>query len=37
MSLDELRSEMEAFGFQTEQVLEFLPRQHLVIFSGRQP
>jgi putative heme-binding domain-containing protein len=35
MTLRELRSEIEARGFQTEQVLQFLPVQHLVIFTAR--
>ena len=34
MTLRELRSEIEARGFQTEQVLQFLPIQHLVIFKA---
>jgi putative heme-binding domain-containing protein len=35
MSLRELRSEWESMGFETEQVLRLLPRQHLVIFRSR--
>lgn len=35
MSLRELRSEMESMGFETEQVLRLLPRQHLLIFRSR--
>lgn len=37
MSLRELRSEMESMGFETEQVLRLLPRQHLLIFRSRPP
>jgi putative heme-binding domain-containing protein len=32
MTLRDLRTEMESMGFQTEQILEFLPMQHLVVF-----
>jgi len=35
MSLREVRSEMESMGFETEQVLRLLPRQHLLIFRSR--
>ena len=37
MSLQEVRSEMESMGFETEQVLQSLPRQHFLIFSRRAP
>jgi precorrin-6B methylase 2 len=35
MSFDEIRSEIEAMGFEIEQILDFLPMQHGVIFSVR--
>jgi len=33
MSLAELRSEIEAAGFQLDRVLDFLPKQHGLVFS----
>jgi precorrin-6B methylase 2 len=35
MSFDEIRSEIEPLGFELEQILDFLPMQHAVIFSVR--
>jgi ubiquinone/menaquinone biosynthesis C-methylase UbiE len=35
MSLAEIRSEIEAAGFQLERVLDFLPMQHGLIFTRR--
>jgi putative heme-binding domain-containing protein len=35
MSLPEIRSEMEAAGFQLERVLDFLPMQHGLIFTNK--
>ncbi len=37
MGLREVRFEMESMGFETEQVLPFLPLQHLVIFRSPPP
>jgi hypothetical protein len=33
MSLPQLRSEIEAMGFELERVLDFLPMQHALIFT----
>ena len=35
MSFDEIRGEIEPLGFELEQILDFLPMQHGVIFSVR--
>jgi precorrin-6B methylase 2 len=35
MSFDEIRSEIEPLGFELEQILEFLPMQHGLIFTVR--
>jgi putative heme-binding domain-containing protein len=35
MSLPEIRSEMEAAGFQLQRVLDFLPMQHGLIFTSQ--
>jgi precorrin-6B methylase 2 len=35
MSFDEIRSEIEPLGFEVEQILDFLPMQHAVIFTVR--
>ena len=35
MSFDEIRSEIEPLGFELEQILDFLPMQHAVIFTVR--
>jgi predicted methyltransferase len=34
MSLPEVRSELEAVGFKFQRSLEFLPWQHIIIFSA---
>jgi ubiquinone/menaquinone biosynthesis C-methylase UbiE len=36
MTLHDMRSEIEFAGFNTEQVIDTLPIQHLVIFRKRQ-
>jgi ubiquinone/menaquinone biosynthesis C-methylase UbiE len=33
MTLQEIRQEIESMGFETQQVLDILPRQHFVIFT----
>jgi SAM-dependent methyltransferase len=35
MSFDEIRTEIEPLGFELEQILDFLPMQHALIFSVR--
>jgi len=35
MSVDEVRSEIEPLGFQLEKGLEFLPTQHILIFTKK--
>jgi SAM-dependent methyltransferase len=35
MSFDEMRSEIEPLGFELEQILDFLPMQHGLIFTVR--
>jgi SAM-dependent methyltransferase len=35
MSFDEIRGEIEPLGFELEQILDFLPMQHAVIFTVR--
>jgi ubiquinone/menaquinone biosynthesis C-methylase UbiE len=35
MTLPEIRSEIEAAGFQLERILDFLPMQHGLIFTRR--
>ena len=37
MTLRDLRSEIESFGFETERVLDVLPIQHFLIFRKRAP
>jgi precorrin-6B methylase 2 len=37
MTLQDVRSEIESMGFETEQILEILPIQHLLIFRKRSP
>lgn len=37
MSVDEVRSEIEPQGFQLEKGLEFLPTQHILIFTKMTP
>jgi precorrin-6B methylase 2 len=35
MSFDEIRTEIEPLGFEVEQILDFLPMQHALIFTVR--
>ena len=35
MSFEEIRSEIEAMGFQLDRILDFLPMQHGLIFSKK--
>ena len=35
MSFDEIRTEIEPLGFELEQILDFLPMQHALIFTVR--
>lgn len=37
MSVDDVRSEIEPLGFQLQQVMEFLPTQHIIIFTRKGP
>jgi ubiquinone/menaquinone biosynthesis C-methylase UbiE len=37
MTLQDVRSEIESMGFETEQVLQSLPIQHLLIFRKQSP
>jgi len=34
MSVQEVRSELESVGFKFQRSLEFLPWQHIIIFSA---
>lgn len=34
MSVDEVRSEVEPGGYELDEVLDFLPRQHIIIFKS---
>ena len=35
MVFEEIRSEIEAMGFQLDRILDFLPMQHGLIFSKK--
>jgi hypothetical protein len=36
MSVSEVKAEVEPEGFQLDQVIEALPRQHIIIFRPRK-